>query len=154
MEPNTRRFEITRDSIDVSEVARRVIDPRRGAVVTFIGVVRDHSHGRAVRYLEYDAYPEMAEDMLAQVGREIQERWPQMDDVCIVHRIGHQEPGEISVVIAIAAAHRVDTFDATRYAIERIKEIVPIWKKEVWTDGETWIEGPESLRSDDQGRDQ
>jgi molybdopterin synthase catalytic subunit len=147
------RFEITRDSIDVNDVVGGVVAPDRGAVVTFIGVVRNHSHGRAVRYLEYDAYPEMAQETLEQIGCEIKERWPSIEDVRIVHRIGHQDPGEISVVIAIAAAHRVETFDATRYAIERIKEIVPIWKKEVWADGETWVEGPESLRPATAGGD-
>lgn len=137
-----KRFEVTSAPIDVAEVVGRVVSPACGAVVSFVGVVRDHSHGRPVRYLEYDAYPEMAEDMLAHIGREIQERWPAIEDVCIVHRIGHQEAGEISVVIAVAAAHRADTFDAARYAIERIKEIVPIWKKEVAADGEWWVEGP------------
>jgi len=119
--------------------------PSRGAVTTFVGVVRDHHKGRRVRYLEYEAYPEMAEDVLGQIGQEICERWPAVDDVCIVHRIGHQDVGEVSVVIAVASAHRVDTFDATRYAIERIKEIAPIWKKEVCEDGEFWLEGPESM---------
>jgi len=146
---DSRKFEITREPISVNDVVQRVIAPSRGAVTTFIGVVRDHNKGRQVQYLEYEAYPEMAEEVLEQIGAEIQQRWPAVDDVCIVHRIGHQDVGEISVVIAVAAAHRVDTFDATRYAIERIKEIVPIWKKEVWANGETWLEGPESIQPPD-----
>lgn len=137
-----KRFEVVTTPIDVNDVVGRVMAPAYGAVTTFIGVVRDHSRGRQIHYLEYEAYPEMAEEMLAQIGREIQERWPAVADVGIVHRIGRQEPGEISVVIAVAAAHRADTFDAARYAIERIKEIVPIWKKEVAVDGEWWVEGP------------
>ena len=144
-----KRFEITRQPIAVEDVVGRVVAPDRGAVVTFVGVVRDHNKGRRVQYLEYEAYPEMAEESLAQIGSEIQARWPAIDDVCIVHRVGRQDAGEISVVIAIAAAHRPDTFDATRYAIERIKEIVPIWKKEVWEDGESWLEGPESTQPPD-----
>jgi molybdopterin synthase catalytic subunit len=140
-----KQFELTRQPLDVNEVVQRVMAPDRGAVATFVGVVRDHHKGRRVRYLEYEAYPEMAEEVLAQIGQEIRQRWPAVDDVCIVHRIGHQDVGEISVVIAVAAAHRVDTFDATRYAIERIKEIAPIWKKEVCEDGEFWLEGPESM---------
>ncbi|MGQ9666969.1 MAG: molybdenum cofactor biosynthesis protein MoaE [Anaerolineae bacterium] len=137
-----KRFEVVMTPIDVNDVVGRVMAPAYGAVTTFIGVVRNHSRGRQIRYLEYEAYPEMAEEMLAQIGREIQERWPAIEDVSIVHRIGRQEPGEISVVIAVTAAHRAETFDAARYAIERIKEIVPIWKREVAVDGEWWVEGP------------
>jgi len=144
-----RRFELTRDELDVNAIVKRVMAPNRGAVTTFVGAVRDHHKGRRVRYLEYEAYPEMAEEVLAQIGQEIRERWPAVDDVCIVHRIGHQDVGEVSVVIAVAAAHRVDTFDASRYAIDRIKEIVPIWKKEVCEDGEFWLEGPESMTPPD-----
>lgn len=142
MQSARKRFEVVTAPIDVNEVVGRVMAPEYGAVTTFIGVVRNHSRGRQIRHLEYEAYPEMAEEMLEQIGREIQERWPAIEDVSIVHRIGRQEPGEISVVIAVAAGHRADTFDATRYAIDRIKEIVPIWKKEVAVDGEWWVEGP------------
>jgi molybdopterin synthase catalytic subunit len=141
-----KRYEITRRPIDVNEVVGRVAGPANGAIVTFIGVVRDNNHGRPVEYLEYDAYPEMAEEMLTQIGGEIAERWPAAQQIAIVHRIGRQMVGEVSVVIAIAAGHRAGVFDATRYAIERIKEVVPIWKKEVCPDGAYWIEGPESMK--------
>jgi len=140
-----KKFEVTFQPIEVNDVVSRVTAPEYGAVVTFIGAVRNNSHGRQVDYLDYEAYPEMAEETLEQIGREIMERWPEMGDVSIVHRVGHQPVGEISVVIAVAAGHRDHTFDAARYAIERIKKIVPIWKKEVWTDGEAWVEGPESM---------
>jgi len=146
MEQGRKRFEITKGPIDVNEVVGRVSAPDCGAIVTFIGAVRDNNHGRQVEYLEYDAYPEMAEEMLEQIGREVVERWPATLGVSIVHRIGRQYVGEVSVVIAIAAGHRGGTFDAARFAIERIKEIVPIWKREVSPDGAYWIEGPESLR--------
>ena len=93
-------------------------------------------------HVEYEAFPEMAEPMLAQIAKEIKARWP-VDNVAIVHRVGRQEIGETSVVIAIAAGHRQGAFEAGRYAIDRIKEIVPVWKKEYYEGGEVWIEGPE-----------
>jgi len=95
-----------------------------------------------VRYLEYETYPEMAEPMLEQIAEEIKSRWP-VENVAIVHRVGRQEIGEASVVIAVASGHRQGAFEAGRYAINRIKEIVPIWKKEYFEGGEVWIEGPE-----------
>jgi molybdopterin synthase catalytic subunit len=141
-----RAYEVTSEPVDPNDVIARVSSPGRGAIVTFVGAVRDSSAGRRVRYLEYEAYPEMAEESLQRIGEEIRARWPAVQAVSIVHRIGRQEVGEISVVIAIAAGHRPGTFDAASYAIERIKEIVPIWKKEVFEDGESWVEGPESMR--------
>lgn len=135
-------FEITTEPISIDQVASRVNNPRVGGIVTFAGVVRGESRGRRVLHLEYEAYPEMAEQVLTQIGDEIREKWPQVDGVSIVHRIGKLEVGELSVVIAIAGAHREGLFDAARYAIERIKQIAPIWKKEVWEGGEEWIEGP------------
>lgn len=135
-------FEITTEPISVDEVSRRISSPAIGAVVSFAGVVRGTNAGRRVRYLEYEAYPEMAEPVLAQIAKEIKARWP-VDQVAIVHRVGQQKIGETSVVIAIASGHRQGTFEAGRYAIDRIKEIVPVWKKEYFEGGETWIEGPE-----------
>jgi len=131
-------FEITAESISVDEVVSRLADPAIGAVATFVGVVRGETDGREVRYLEYEAYPEMAEDMLRQIGQEIHRRWTTIREVAIVHRVGHQPVGTISVVIALSAPHREEVFDALRYAIDRLKEIVPIWKKEVWADGSEW----------------
>jgi len=135
-------FEITTKPISVDEVSRRVSDPRVGAVVSFTGIVRGINAGRTVNYLEYETYPEMAELTLAQIGEEIKARWP-VEQVAIVHRVGKQEIGETSVVIAVASGHRQGAFEAGRYAIDRIKEIVPIWKKEYFEDGEVWIDGPE-----------
>lgn len=135
-------FEITTAPISVDEVNRRVSSPAVGAVVSFAGVVRGVSGGRLVHHLEYEAYPEMAEPMLAQIAEEIKARWP-VEKVAIVHRVGRQEIGETSVVIAIASAHRQGAFEAGRYAIDRIKEIVPVWKKECFEGGEVWVEGPE-----------
>lgn len=135
-------FEVTTEPISVDEVSHRVSDPRVGAVVSFAGIVRGINAGRTVHYLEYETYPEMAELTLAQIGEEIKARWP-VEQIAIVHRVGRQEIGETSVVIAIASGHRQGAFEAGRYAIDRIKEIVPIWKKEYFEGGEVWIDGPE-----------
>ena len=132
-------FEITTGDISVDKVVARLNDPAIGAVVTFVGVVRGETDGREVRCLEYEAYPEMAEETLCQIGAEIRERWETIREVTIVHRVGRLEIGETAVVIALSAAHRPEMFDALHYAIDRLKEIVPIWKKEVWADGEEWV---------------
>ena len=134
-----KKFEITRSPISAAEVMARVAAPSIGGIVLFVGVVRNENLGRKVLHLEYEAYPEMAEQILAQIGKEIKEKWPQVEDLAIVHRIGKLEVGETSVVIAVAGAHREGLFDAARYAIDRIKEIAPIWKKEVWAEGEEWL---------------
>jgi molybdopterin synthase catalytic subunit len=128
-------FEITTEEVSVDEVVGRLADPTIGAVITFVGVVRGTTDSREVRYLEYEAYPEMAEEMLRQIGEEIRARWQTIREVAIVHRVGRLQVGETAVVIALSAAHRHEVFDAVHYGIDRLKEIVPIWKKEVWTDG-------------------
>lgn len=131
-------FEITTDEISIDEVVSRLADPANGAIVTFIGVVRDATDGRAVHHLEYEVYPEMAEETLRQIGDEVRAHWTTIRDVAIVHRMGQLPVGETAVVIALSAAHRPEVFDALRYTIDRLKEIVPIWKKEVWADGAEW----------------
>ncbi len=139
MEPVARQlFEVTTEPLSADEVLSRLADPAIGALSTFVGVVRGDTDGRQVLYLEYEAYPQMAEEMLSQIGAEVRQRWPTIHEVAIVHRVGRLDVGETSVVIAISAAHRKETFDALHYAIDRLKEIVPIWKKEVWADGAEW----------------
>lgn len=133
-------FEITEEVLSPQKVAAMVIDETVGAVVTFVGTVRRHSKGKVIRYLEYDVYPEMAEKKMKEIGAEIKERWG-LDNVTIVHRIGRLEIGEASVVIAVGSPHRKEAFAACEYAINRIKQTVPIWKKEVAEDGEAWVEG-------------
>jgi molybdopterin synthase catalytic subunit len=133
-----KRFEITREPLSIDEVVARLANPANGAVGTFIGVVRGQSNERETQHLEYEAYPDMAEEQLCQIGAEIRERWPTVREVAIVHRVGRLEVGEIIVVIAVSSAHRREVFAATHYAIDRLKEIVPIWKKEVWADGAEW----------------
>jgi molybdopterin synthase catalytic subunit len=129
-------FEVVEDDVSVDGVVARLADPANGAVVTFVGVVRDETDGRKVLYLEYEAYPEMAVQTLRQVAGEVQERWPDIREVAIVHRVGRLQVGETAVIIALSAAHRCHMFDALHYAIDRLKEIVPIWKKEVWADAD------------------
>lgn len=144
---DVKLFEVTAAPLSLDDVARRVGDPASGAVVTFAGIVRGETATtegtRGTDFLHYEAYAEMAESMLAQIGAEIQQQWPKVRAVSILHRIGRLEIGEPSVVIAVATAHRGDgCFDACRYAIERLKAIVPIWKQENWADGQVWVEGP------------
>ena len=132
------RFWLTNDRLDAAAVAALVEDPGCGAAVTFVGTVRRENDGREVDYLEYEAYPGMAEAKMAEIGQEIAQRWG-LDRVAIAHRLGRCEVGEASIVIAVASPHRREAFEACHYAIDRVKEIVPIWKREVWRDGAVWI---------------
>jgi molybdopterin synthase catalytic subunit len=132
------RYEITSDPLTVDTIVTQLADPAMGAVVTFVGVVRCETGGREVLYLEYEAYPEMAEQVLEHIADEVRSRWPEIRDVAIMHRVGRLEVGETAVVIALSAAHRAQLFDALHYTIDRVKEIAPIWKREVWTDGAEW----------------
>jgi molybdopterin synthase catalytic subunit len=131
-------FRIVEGPIDEIALENEVRTDADGAVIVFRGVARKHSRGREVIHLEYEAYPEMAEKVMAQIGDEIKARFP-VSKVAIVHRTGVLEVGQASVVIAIAAPHRGEAFAASQYAIDRLKEIVPIWKKEIWNDGSQWI---------------
>jgi molybdopterin synthase catalytic subunit len=135
-----RVFLLTREPIDLQKIAASVQRPEDGAVVVFDGVVRNHSNGKVVRYLEYDAYETMAIKKLEEVGALARSGYA-IRDIAIVHRLGHMEVGECSVAIVVASAHRGPAFEACRFAIDTIKEIVPIWKKEFYEDGEVWIEG-------------
>jgi len=125
--------------LDVAEVIARVSGDDCGGLVTFLGAVRDHSKGQSIRHLEYEAYPPMAVAEMDRIADEAAERWPG-SRVAIAHRTGHLDIGELAVVIAAAAPHRAGAFEASRYAIDTLKERVPIWKKEVTTAGEYWVE--------------
>jgi molybdopterin synthase catalytic subunit len=131
---------VTPAPLVLEAVVRAVDGPGCGAVATFLGLVRDHNQGRRVLHLEYEAYAPLAEKALARIVDEAQARWPGAR-VAIQHRTGRLEIGEASVVIAAATPHRADAFAACRYAIERIKQIVPIWKHEHFEGGDVWIEG-------------
>lgn len=131
--------EMTEAPLDPAPLVAFAEGPEMGAVVTFSGNVRDHNRGRRVEYLEYDAYRPMAEKELAKIAAEAVEKWNCR--IAILHRAGRLEIGEPSVLVAAACAHRGQAFDACRYAIDTLKERVPIWKREVWEGGEVWIEG-------------
>lgn len=131
-------IEIVAQPIDVDAVIRAVADPASGATVTFVGTTREHNAGRRVLRLEYEAYPEMALAEMRTVAATCARRWP-IERVAIVHRIGVVALGEASVVIAVSAAHRAAAFAACQYAIDRLKDVVPIWKKEHFDGGEVWI---------------
>lgn len=134
------QFRIVEEAISADTLQGLVLRPEAGAVAVFLGVVRDNNLGREVDYLEYDAYPEMAARMMARIAEEIRERWDVVE-VAMQHRVGRLEIGEASVGVAVSSAHRAEATDACRYGIDRLKAVVPIWKKEVWSDGEEWIEG-------------
>src|SRR3954453_10344203 len=131
-------YEISKDPIITQEVIDKVVQREAGAITTFIGTVRELTHGKKTLYLVYEAYESMAVKKLEQIGREIEEKW-QGSKVAITHRVGKLDITDIAVVIAVSPPHRADSYEANRYAIERIKEIVPIWKKEHWEDGQEWI---------------
>jgi molybdopterin synthase catalytic subunit/molybdopterin converting factor small subunit len=131
-------FRVTEEPLSLDAAVAEVADERAGGIATFTGTVRRQSRGREVLYLEYEAYAEMAEDVIAQLAAELDET----HDLCgisIHHRVGRVEIGEPSVVIAVSAPHREDALAACREAIDRLKETVPLWKKEVYSDGEEWL---------------
>jgi molybdopterin synthase catalytic subunit len=131
---------ITSDVLDLDGLVRLVNARGVGAAVSFLGLVRDHNQGRRVLHLVYEAYEPLAERALARIIDEARGHWPSAA-IAIHHRIGKLDIGEASVAIAAASAHRADAFAACRYAIERIKQIVPIWKHEYFEGGDVWIEG-------------
>ncbi len=133
------RFAVTTDPLDERDAVRAIEAHGAGALVTFVGRVRARSRGRDVTRLDYEAYPEMALRVFEQIAAEVRER-VRIVDVAIHHRIGALDVGETSVVIAVAAEHRDQAFDACRYAIDRLKQIAPIWKKEHGPDGSSWVE--------------
>ena len=146
-------FSITEAELDLNAVLKEIIRPTTGAACVFTGMVRarterDEPHETA--YLEYEAYVPMAEQKMAQVAEEIRSKWPSVEGIAVVQRIGVLEPGTPTVLIACTAAHRdTGVFEAARYGIDRLKEIVPIWKKEVGSNGESWVEGSYVPSEDD-----
>jgi molybdopterin synthase catalytic subunit len=131
-------YEISNEPINIIQVIDKVIQREAGAVTTFIGTVRELTYGKKTLFLIYEAYEAMAVKKLEQIGSEIEQRW-EGSKVAITHRVGKLDITDVAVVIAVSTPHRADAYEANRYAIERIKEIVPIWKKEHWEDGEEWM---------------
>lgn len=131
------RFSITDQPLSADALIKLVSNPHAGAILTFVGTVREFTRGQRTVSLTYEAYAPMAIEKMKQIDREIQERWPGTQ-VAMQHRVGHLDIEDIAVVIAVATPHRNESFEAGRYAIERLKQIVPIWKKENWEDGSEW----------------
>jgi len=133
-------IQLTREPLDRDALVATVSHPSVGGIVVFEGVVRDNARGKQVHYLEYDVYEEMAQQQIHTIITEAQQRWG-VERVAVAHRFGRLEIGEASVIIAVASPHRAEAFDACRYIIDTLKSTVPIWKKEVATNGEEWVEG-------------
>jgi molybdopterin synthase catalytic subunit len=133
-------IQLTREPLDRDALMAAVSHPSVGGIVVFEGVVRDNARGKQVHYLEYDVYEEMAQQQIHTIITEAQQRWG-VERVAVAHRFGRLEIGEASVIIAVASPHRAEAFDACRYIIDTLKSTVPIWKKEVATNGEEWVEG-------------
>jgi len=133
-------FALTREPIDAAGVARELLLGEDGAIVNFEGVVRNNTKGRATRFLDYECYEAMAVKMMAEIGREIA-RTHAIGRIAMVHRLGRMQIGETSVAVIVTAPHRKPAFDAALEGINRLKRLVPIWKKEHFADGEVWVEG-------------
>lgn len=133
----TSLFTITEEPLSADRLLAQVTNPKAGAVLTFAGTVREFTQGRRTVHLEYEAYAPMAIKEMKAIAEEIRQRWPDVR-VAMTHRVGKLNPEEISVLIAVASPHRPESFAAGRYAIERLKQTVPIWKKEIWEDGTEW----------------
>lgn len=134
-------IELTADVLDARRLEAAVANPRAGAICTFTGVVRDNARGFDVTHLEYEAYPGMAESEMRAIAREIAQKWPGAR-VAMAHRTGRLEIGEASVVVSVSSAHRAEAIAACQWGIDRLKESVPVWKKEYAAGGATWVEGP------------
>ncbi|MBK7724879.1 MAG: molybdenum cofactor biosynthesis protein MoaE [Dehalococcoidia bacterium] len=135
---------VTESVLQPDEAIAAVQTPASGAVNLFLGVVRDNNLGRSVGYLEYDAYPAMAERVMREIAEEAKAQFG-LEDCAVLHRTGRLEIGETSLLVAVASGHRAESFEAGHWLVNQIKKRVPVWKKEVWDNGEAWVEGPESL---------
>lgn len=140
LEDNGSFFALTRDPIDTAALARRILEGEDGAIVNFEGVTRNNTKGRATRYLEYECYEPMAVKIMADIGGEIARMFP-ISRIAMVHRLGRVEIGETSVVVVATAPHRKPAFEAALEGINRLKRLVPLWKKEYFADGEVWVDG-------------
>ena len=132
-------YRVTEELLSADAVARTVGVPEAGGVVVFLGIVRDNTAGRRVVALEYEAHVPMAEAKLKEIGEAVYGRWSGVRQVTILHRIGRLSVGEASVAIGVSAAHRQEAFEACQYAIDTVKRVVPIWKRELFEDGSQWV---------------
>jgi molybdopterin synthase catalytic subunit len=131
-------IKITSETLNLSECVDKVLSPQAGGIDVFIGTVRDHTKGKKVIRLEFEAYEKMALSEMQKIVDEMMKRWP-LHNILIHHRVGVLQIGEVPVIIAVSASHRDAAFDACRYAIDTLKQTVPIWKKEIFEDGEEWV---------------
>ena len=138
--PDGHFFALTREAIDGAALAHRLLRGEDGAFVNFEGVARNNTKGRATRFLEYECYESMAVNMMAQIGREIDGKF-EIGRIAMVHRLGKLEIGETSVAVVVTSPHRRAAFDAALEGIDRLKKLVPVWKKEYFVDGEVWVDG-------------
>lgn len=130
---------LTNEEIDTQAVLDEVISPKCGAVVLFLGTVREVTQGRGTDSLDYECYPEMAERKMAELEQQARQRWP-IEQCVLVHRLGHLEPPEIAVAVAVSTPHRAEAFAAGQWLMDTFKQVVPIWKRENWSDGSTeWV---------------
>ncbi|HEV8673670.1 MAG TPA: molybdenum cofactor biosynthesis protein MoaE [Methylomirabilota bacterium] len=132
-------YRVTAEPLSADALADAVTVPEAGGVVVFLGVVRDNNAGRRVVALEYEAHAPMAEAKMKEIGDAVHRRWPAVKQVMMAHRVGRLAIGEASVIVAVSAAHRHDAFEACHFAIDRLKETVPIWKREIFEDGAVWV---------------
>jgi molybdopterin synthase catalytic subunit len=132
-------YRVTEEPLSADALARAVTVPEAGGVAVFLGVVRNHTADRRVVALEYEAHVPMAEAKLKEIGEALYRRWPGVRQVAIVHRVGRLGVGEASVAIGVSAVHRADAFAACEHAIDTLKRIVPIWKREIFEDGAVWV---------------
>ena len=139
---------VTAEKLSTDEAVQHVASPEAGAINVFLGVVRNNSLDRTVDHLIYDAYPGMAEKVMREIADEARERFG-LIDCAVLHRTGRLKIGETSLLIAVSCGHRAESFEGGHWLVNEIKKRVPVWKKEVWEDGEEWIEGPESLGPED-----
>ena len=130
-------FVLSDQPLDVAALRARIADPGHGAVLVFEGVARDNFQGKAVEGLEYEAYPQLCEPVMQKIEKELLERWPRARMI-VAHRTGRLAIGEVSLVIAVGTPHRAACYEASRFAIEAIKERLPVWKKELYADGAAW----------------
>lgn len=137
-------IELTRDCIDFAALTEQVRSTQAGAVLLFLGTVRELTGGRRTLALDYEAYPEMAQRKLREIAGQAIEKWP-IVKLALIHRLGRLDLGEVSVAVAVSCPHRAQAFEAGRYVIDTLKEVVPIWKQENWSDGSTeWVDPTQS----------
>jgi len=141
IETSSRLFRLTHEVMDPQQLVELVRRDEAGAIALFYGIVRNHSEGRDVERLEYEAHESMAVRKMREVAEETKRRFPEISEIGVWHRVGTLEIGETSLLVAVSSPHRAQAFEACHWAVDRVKEVVPVWKKEHWAGGAEWVEG-------------